>query len=582
MSGRGNKAFGFAVLLLAVITVLQFFYFRQSLRLNRRLTETAESLERYITTGPPGQTAGGRAEQQVRNSYPGDEGDWRIWAFHVEPKTLNPISAQSDIYTRWIVVHNIFESLLMYDFETLEMKPHLAERWQVSADGLEITFYLRDDIYFSDGKPITAEDVVFTFETITDPMIDAASVASLFVDVTGAEALDETTVRFTFARRSFKHLENVCFWDFGILPKHIYDYEDANEFNKRVSNPVGSGPYLFSKWSVGSDVVLEKNPNYWGRRPNLQRIVYKFITNQRAAVQALLDGEVDMIIPDPQQYADLVEDELLHERFYFMEYWNPGVPFFYMGWNQKMEFFKDRRVRTAMTHIVDREKIVSDLLKNHAAMTSGPFFIKGENYDPAIQPLPYDLKRAGELLDEAGWADSDGDGIRDREAKKLSFKFSYAANNVIYRQLAKLFKDSAARAGVDVIPDPMEWSVLITRITDRDFESMVMGWGGDVLEDSYQIFHSSQIDNRGSNYVGFDNARADRLMERIRGTYDRRERAMLSHELHRILHEQQPYTFLFTRPTFRIVDRRFRNVNIYTLGPNYFEWYVPKELQKYN
>ena len=132
-----------------------------------------------------------------------------------------------------------------------------------------------------------------------------------------------------------------------------------------------------------------------------------------------------------------------------------------------------------------------------------------------------------------------------------------------------------------MVPEPYEWSVFISKLSDREFEATAVGWGGDVLEDFYQIFHSSQIGNRGSNYVGFNDSESDALLEEIRQTFDKGRRVELCHRLHRIMHEEQPYTFLFTRPTFRLVDRRFKNINIYRLGPKYWEWYVEKEQQRY-
>jgi len=234
-----------------------------------------------------------------------------------------------------------------------------------------------------------------------------------------------------------------------------------------------------------------------------------------------------------------------------------------------------------MTHIVNRREIISKLLKGHGEMVTGPYYIKGPQNDPDIRPRPYDLDRAKELLDEAGWIDSDGDGLRDKDRVAFRFRFMYSSASALYERLVKLLKDEAEKVGIEMIAEPYEWSVLIARLSDRKFEAMVMGWGGDIIEDNYQIFHSSQIGNRGSNYVGFDNAEADRLLEEIRRTMDEQERNKLCHKLHRILHEEQPYTFLFTRPTFRIVDKRFKNVKIYKLGLNYLEWYVPKEKQRY-
>lgn len=575
MNERRGVVVFFFFILLSVIILLQISLILKSEKFYKGLGRLDESFKYYV---PPDH----RIESSDDEQSPGDAGDWLVWAFRVEPKTLNLYSVESDIYSRWITVPYIVEPLLFYNYDTLEMEPWLAESWHVSDDGLEYSFVLRDDVYFSDGKPVTANDVIFTYETAVNPKVDASNVAVLYLDVVDAIKVDERTVKFVMKGANFKAIENLCFWDFGILPKHIYEFTDAEEFNKRVSNPVGSGPFIFEKWETGRQVVLRRNENYWGKKPKLEKIVYKFIPNSLAAVQALRSGEVDLTIPEPDQFADLVNDGEFTKKFRCLSYWNPGVPFYYLGWNQDKVFFKDKRVRRAMTHIIDREQIISKLCKGFAEPISGPFFIKGPFSDPSIKPWPYDLTEAKRLLSEAGWIDSDGDGIRDKDGVKFSFKFTYAAETAFYQRLVKLLKDEAEKVGVEVVPDPFEWSVLMPKISDRKFEAMVMGWGGDVMEEFYQIFHSSQIDNRGSNYVGFNNRQADMLLEQIRQTFDKNQRAKLCHKFHQILHEEQPYTFLFTRPTFRLLDKRFENVKIYTLGPKYWQWYVPKDKQRYN
>jgi len=382
-------------------------------------------------------------------------------------------------------------------------------------------------------------------------------------------------------RPYFKALENVSFWDFGILPKHIYQFTDANDFNKRISNPVGSGPFVFEKWETGRQITIRRNENYWGPKPKLEKIVYKFINNPIAAVQALRSHNVDIAIPELDQFADLLEDTEFNKEFNCLSYWNPGAPFYYIGWNINTPFFADRRTRLAMTHLIDRKKIIEKLMRGQATEISGPFFTQGDYYDKSIEPWPYDPNRAAELLDEAGWRDTDGDGVRDKDGLPFRFKFLYSTEKTLYHRLARLLKDTFETTGIEVVPEPAEWSVVITHLNDRDFDAMVIGWGGDVLEDFYQIFHSSQISGRGNNYVGFRNAQADSIMEQIRQALDKDKRIELCHRLHRILHDEQPYTFLYARETLRLVDKRFKNSKIYRLGPKYWQWYVPKAEQRY-
>ena len=157
----------------------------------------------------------------------------------------------------------------------------------------------------------------------------------------------------------------------------------------------------------------------------------------------------------------------------------------------------------------------------------------------------------------------------------------YSTGMVQYQRLAKYLKDQAQQVGIDLVPQPFEWSVVITKLTNRDFDATVMSFSGGVLFDIYDLFHSSQIGEQGCNYFSFRNAEADAITEQIRRTLDETKRNQLCQKLHGLLHEEQPYTFLFIRPTLRLIDRRFENIKIYNLGPKYWQWYVPKELQRY-
>ena len=579
MNGRGGVVTFFLFLFLSVIVLLQILSMVQSDRFYEGLNRLSKTFE-----GAAGdRDAGSGAKAPViSEEYTGDEGDWLIWAFQVEPKTLNPISVDTDIYAVWITIPYIFEPLLAYDFDQVKLEPWLAESYEVSSDGLEITFHLRGDIHFSDGVPVTADDVIFTYETVVNPRVDAANLANLYIDVEKAVRIDERTVKFFMKRPFFKTLENLSFtWTIGVLPRHIYQFKDGEEFNKHRSNPVGSGPYVFEKWDVGREVVLRRNENYWGPKPRLAKIIYKFIPNPLARVQSLRSHQVDLVIPEPEQFAYLVGDVEFNKEFRCLSYWTPDTPFYYIGWNEDKPFFSDRRVRLAMTHIINRKQIVSELLRGNGRVVTGPFYVGGGQNDGSIQPWPYDSNKARQLLDEAGWRDSDGDGLRDKNGVPFRFKFMYSNSYALYERIAKLLKDEAAKVGIEVVAEPTEWSILAGRLNDRKFDSAIAGWGGEIVEDPYQLWHSSQIGNRGSNYVGFRNSQADALIEEIRGTLGEAKRNELCHQLHRILHEEQPYTFLYNPPTCRLLDKRFKNVIIHKLGLKYWEWYVPKDEQRY-
>lgn len=575
MNGRSGVVTFFLFVFLGILICLQFLGMVQSDRLYDRLNDVVKVVENARFVGSPASSAGSG------DMYPGDKGDWLVQHVPDEPPTLNPIVVEGTISTNKVVIGNVFERLFEYNLEVdkVDFKPHLAEKMGISDDGLEVTISLRDDIYFSDGMPVTADDVLFTYNTIMDPGVDAANLRNYYYNFKGVEKIDDRTVKFSFKELYWKTLESVAI--FEVLPKHIYEYDDPMEFNKHRTNPVGSGPYVFDKWDVGQQIVLKRNEKYWGKKPKIDRLVFRIITNDKAALQALRAGEIDTMEPTAEQFADMENDNQFLKDFDAIKYWEPSVPYFYIGWNQARDFFKDEKVRLAMTHLVDREAIVNYLMKGHGAIVTGPFYVYGAQNDPSVKPWPYDIERAKKLLDEAGWVDTDGDGIRDKDGVKFSFKYSYASGRAIYEQLAKMLKDAASKVGIEVRPDPYEWSILIGRLTDGNFDAVTLGWGGTIESDPFQIFHSSQIEDRGSNRTAYNSPAADELMDKARRTIDEEKRIELYQQLHKLFHKEQPYTFLMTRPTFLFIHKRFENVILHKLGVDPFEWYVPRELQRY-
>ncbi len=576
MNGRGGIVTFFIFLFLSIIILLQILSMVQSDRLYERVNVLVERVESGGAIRVAQEAA--TASDLPREEYPGDEGDWLVWRIGAEPATLNYITSK-DLYANWIVGGNIFESLLEYDYDEVKLKALLAGSYTISDDGLEITFRLRDDVYFSDGKQITTDDILFSYKTIINPKVDAHSLANYYYPIQEVIQIDSHMVKFILREPYFKGFEIAGLMP--ILPKHIYEFSDPADFNKRRSKPVGSGPYVFEKWDVGREIVLRRNERYWGHKPKLKRIVFRVITNEVAAVQALRAHEIDFMVPTSEQFVELSKDKEFVKKFKCFYYWNPGTGYSYMGWNQNTAFFSDRRVRLAMTHLIDREMIIKHILGGLGRIVTGPFYILGKQYNSSIEPWPYDPERAKELLDEAGWRDTDNDGIRDKGGTPFSFRFMIVSANPVYERLAKLFKDEMAKAGIDLHPDPYEWSVFEERLNRRSFDATMLAWGGVVLQDPYQIWHSSQIKGRGSNRVGFNNKEADALIEEARRTLDDEKRNKLYHRFHRILHEEQPYTFFRARPSIRFLDRRFENVIVHKLGLNPLEWYVPKEKQRY-
>lgn len=493
-----------------------------------------------------------------------------------DPPHLNPYT-NTTAYASTVYAY-IYESLLTADNEKLTPKPWIAESWEVSPDGLQYTFHMRHDVTWSDGRPLTADDVMFSVEMLQNPKVDAAALRSYYKDLKRVEKIDEHTVRFVFNRPYFRALEQCGYLQ--IIPKHIFG--DGQDFNNHPANfkPVGSGPFMLKDWDRGRLVQLSRNERYWNRdhNPRLKGIEYVIIPDMNTSFQYLKKGGLDFS-DDMRaiQWVRQSESGKFGERFKKYKFFPPGLA--YIGWNQKKPFFEDKRVRQAMSMVLDRQKIVDKLQYGQAMLVSGPGYYYGPSYDQSIKPLPYDPKQAVKLLDASGWVDHDGDGIRDKDGVPFQFDMIYSSGSPGGDRVSTILREELDKLGIVLNPRPTEFSVLINMLISGNFDAAMLGWAGGAIEsDHYQIFHSSQIDG-GSNRISFDNPEADRLMELVRVTIDPEKRRQLQYKLHALLHDEAPYTFLYLPPALAAVDRRFTNVTAYPTGFDITEWGYEPELR---
>lgn len=563
---------------------------------NTRIAGLVAALEKAAgAKAGPVDLSSGDLKTAIKNAGTTDgrpRGDWFVWALPAEPRTLNPLTAR-DLYARYVRGYGkVFQTLADYDVATMKLKGVLAESWTLEDDGKVITFKLRPEAKWSDGKPVTADDVVFSVETVKNPKIDCPDVRNYFEDLVRVEKIDDHTVRYHWRKKYFKSLEVAGDGTF-IIPKHIYGpvvAADPEKFNRirgstadNKDDPViGSGPYILERWDTGQSITLARNTNYWGDPPALDKMVFKFIKNEQAALQAFEKGEVDMIAPTPRQYDAKANDPEFRRKYRIVKFSSPLSGYSYVGYNGKKPLFADKRVRQALTMALDRELIIRDMWFNIGQVGYSPFYQMGPQTAPDLKPWPYDLERSRRLLAEAGWRDTDGDGILDKDGRKFAFKFLMTTDNKVGEEQARYLQSQFAKLGIKVELNALEWSSFLEKINNQDYECTALAWGGGSPEnDPYQIWHSSQAVDRGSNFVSFINKRADELIEQARQELDTDKRNALYHEFHRILHEEQPYTFLVAREFVYFINPRFENVKAHPLRLEPLEWFVPPEKQKY-
>lgn len=521
------------------------------------------------------------------------QGDWSVGYFGTNLGTITPL-VSSDAYAS-AVQENVLETLITRDPDTLEWQGLLARDWQVSDDGLVITFQLREDVSFSDGEPLTAADVVFTYDFIMNEAIQAPRHRAYLEKIKSVEAQGEYEVVFIFAEPYFEALSLAG--TINVLPQHFYApyLKQPETFNQSKGLLLGSGPYRLEDpkaWTPDQgSIELVRNKRYWGDvQPSYERLLWKVIQNDSARLTTYRNGDIDVYQARPIEYEKLKSDEQIMGKSHNFEYMPPVAGYSYIGWNQRRgdepTRFADKRVRQAMSYLTDVERVIEDVFLGYAERAVSPFSNTSKQHDPALKPYPYDMEKALSLLKAAGYEDRDQDGVLENEAgEPFEFELTYSESSEDTKRMVLLLKDIYARAGVKMKPSPQEWPVMLEMMNKKDYDAIVLGWTSGIETDIYQMFHSSQSGAKGDNFISYTNKKLDQLIEQARATVDTDKRMPLWQQAEAILHEDQPYTFLFRRNALVFIDQRVQNLQMTNLGLNRLnkplETYVPRAMQQY-
>ena len=538
-------------------------------------------------------------------------GDWVVVRFEAEPDSLNPVistSALSQYVLGGALNSQVYELLMGYNRKDWDVtEPLLAEGAPtVSDDHLTYTIKSRDGVKWHDGRPFTADDVLFTYKAVACPWTDAAAKRSLLTDLADIQ-MDGRTIRFIMSKPNVYNQRNVVTNFLPIIPKHVFDekglldgftYKDligpkgktdpkakefGDQFNKHPANraPIGTGPYKFEKWDSGREVVLRRNDDYWGKKAYLDKIVYRIIVDPAGALSALKAGEIDMQPRlSPAQYKDQTSGEAFEQQFAKVKLSIPGE--YYVFWNNARPFFKDKRVRQAMTMLIDRVKIIDTVRLGFGQIGVSPFHPEAKDFNPNLKPVPYAPERAVQLLDEAGWKDHDGDGVRDKDGVKFKFEFLGTSGSATYKQLAPIMADALRKAGIEMTERVVEFAVGMKTLREHKFDAGTGAFTFDLVQDPFQQWHSSSVAD-GLNYQNFKNAESDRLIEQARVEFNDETRKALYWRWQELIHDEQPVTFLYYQQEPVAYSKRFRDVQWLPLRPGYDlrTWWVPAASQKY-
>ncbi|MDX2001574.1 MAG: ABC transporter substrate-binding protein [Chitinophagales bacterium] len=539
-----------------------------------------------------------------------------------DAENLNPFTSSDATATE--INNNMFFAMLTIDAKDYSLKPLLAlarptiepiEDGELKG-GLKITYEIRPEAKWDNGTPVLASDVEFSLKVIKNPQVDCEHLRGYY-DFVRDMTIDPANPRkYTFFCKDRYLMSELSSGDIPIVPEYVYDPQKimrkfsvkqlcdpkntaglkgnadiiafAKEFNsekfKREKGfVVGCGPYELVEWKTGQRIIIQKKKNWWGdalmeQFPVLNgyadKIVYEIIQDPTTMLTVLKDEGLDVSNTfKPKDFKELQDNKKMNELYNF--YTPDYIVYTYYGLNMKNPKLADKKVRQALSHLVDRDYIIDKVLYNYSKPAIGPVHPTQSYYNKNLKQYEFNIELANKMLDEAGWKDTDNDGVRDKviNGKKIQLvlELKYPSASPTAEPIGLIFKNNAQKAGVKVELVSREWTVFLEDNKKHNFEMFTGSWvkNPGVPDDPYQIWHRNSYTGDGSNYVGFGTAESDALIDSIRYEMDETKRNAMYMRFQEIIHEEAPYIFL-TNPVNKIaIHKRFDNAEGIVKRPGY-------------
>lgn len=515
-----------------------------------------------------GGDAGGPVE--IGDPVPGGTA---IVAVSSDFQTFNPVT-NTALITGEVINFMLFTPLVQFD-ENLEPVPALAQSWELDDEG--VTFTLRDDVLWHDGQPVTADDVLFTFELARAPESASLLESAYLTMIDSARVIDPRTVRFDFLAPHSQPMQ--AFW-WAPLPRHLLANVPPAQLVQAPFNrqPVGSGPFRFVSWNAGEQVVLEANEAYpegLGGRPLVDRVVFRVVPESTTRLTEILTGSIDVdyiLLPEEAQQIEA------QNRARLVSY--PGREFLYVGWNNEREPFTDARVRRALAMGIDRQALIDAMMFGYAQPAEG-MIPPWSPVHPEIDPLPHDPSAARALLQEAGWTPG-ADGVMVRDGRRLAFTL-LTSEDRLRQDLGVVIQSQLRQIGAAVEVRSIEFQTLLQQHRSRDYDAVLSSWVLDSFRvDPNPLFSCEEARRSGSaNRAGYCNPDADRLaLAGLMEADDARAREIWG-EFSRILQRDQPITFLSWPDQLAAIGERIQGVEMDVRGKllTAQRWWIPESRQ---
>ena len=459
-------------------------------------------------------------------------------------------------YPQWVVEAN--------GVDRQRLQSHLSESLPLIEHNPVIVFQLRQGVRFHDGHEFDAGDVKFTYDAIMEPK-NLSPRTSDFEPVKAVNIIDRYTVEVVY-KRLFSPAVNA--WTMGILPEHLLNASAQqkeierrrlsaatrdtfglrdSEFNRA---PVGTGSFAFVEWQSDEVIQLRANERYWDGAPQFETYYFRILPDPLTQEVEFRTGAIDVYQPQPHQIARYKQDSA------YRAFSGLSRNYTYIGYNNRRPLFSNPRVRKALSMAINIDDIIDYVLYGEGEATTGPYPKTTPWYDHEIAALDYDPEAAVRLLQEAGWR-RNADGWLEKDGQEFEFNLITNNGNLVRKAVLTIAQDAWRKIGIKCTTQVFEWAVFLKDfINPGAFDAVILGWSMGADADLYQLWHSSESGFGQLNFVGYNNADADHLIERIRREYDTDEQRRLAHRLHRRIAEDQPYTFLYAKLATTVLDKK--------------------------
>ncbi|HEU4562585.1 MAG TPA: ABC transporter substrate-binding protein [Longimicrobium sp.] len=484
---------------------------------------------------------------------------------------LNPLTF--DATPSYQLVHLMFRALGKRDSTLSNYTPDFLERWE-QRDPTTVILHVRPGIKWHDGRPTSAEDVVYTIQMQKDSTL--ASTRSQDVEaVTSVRALDSMTVEVKLNKpgpSTFNALLEVV-----PVPKHLLDSipPARMRFASFNTRPVGNGLYRFVRWNKGQEAVLEANPDA-PKRPSINRIIVRVVPDPSARLTALINGEGDLNKITADQRAQLQRAQ--NVRLAHAARVRPG----WIVWNVEKPPVNDPAVRRAFLMAINREQLTQAMFGAEGEPALSPIPAGLREHSADVRPIPFNLQQAGQLLQQAGWVDTNGDGIREKGGRPLQLEIEYSSADPVRADMVVAIQAMVKAAGINVVPRPYERTTWVDRLRGRQFMGSFWGWGwgpGVVGPNARTVWHSASIPPGGANFAGYRNPQLDQLIDQVIVEADTARARGMWRQIEQTVIDDAVYAPIFFDPEYYGVSARFRGVKF--RGPEWWEdviyWWIPPE-----